>query len=307
MAAMSPAPTDEQPHTSPPGVGDTWSETWSFDFATADGDLGGWVRFTRFADHAWYQAALAGPRRPLITVLDHHVPFRSNPLEVRTTDLWADHVCETPFDHWTLGLEAFALGVDDPLELHGRQLGDRVPLGFDLEWESDGPVLDRSAPSGAEGYEVACRVHGEVLIGPSVLDVDAFGTRAHDWGPIDWWGDDGWHLSGVVEGDRRWWVDHRAGRTTATVVDADGAVSRSDASARLELDADGLPARVSVEAGGGTLRAEVLAQSPVPIEDGARRARRPRALCRYRTDGGAVGVGWLELRGGPGAGALEGC
>src|SRR3546814_3614161 len=86
---VAPRPADEHPHE--PG-GDGWSETWSFDRKSADGDLGGWVAFTRFADHAWYHAMLAGPRRQLLAVLDHHVPFRSHPLEVRTTGLWADHV-----------------------------------------------------------------------------------------------------------------------------------------------------------------------------------------------------------------------
>ena len=42
----------------------------------------------------------------------------------------------------------------------------RVALGFDLEWETDGPVLDLPQPAGVHGYELGCRVHGEVLVGP---------------------------------------------------------------------------------------------------------------------------------------------
>src|SRR5690606_1984668 len=60
--AVAPRPEDEHPHDP---VAGGWSECWSFDFASADGDLGGWVAYTRFEDHAWYQAALAGPRRQL--------------------------------------------------------------------------------------------------------------------------------------------------------------------------------------------------------------------------------------------------
>jgi len=293
---VAPRPADEHPHPPPAAAGD-WSETWSFDFAAADGELGGWARFTRLDDRAWYQAMLAGPRRQLIAVIDHDVPFRSNPLELRTTGLWADHVCETPLDHWTLGLETFAVGVDDPLELYGRQHGDQVALGFDLEWETDGPVLDLTTGPGVEGYELACRVHGEVLVGQDVIDFDGVGSREHQWGPIDWWSADGWHLTGVVEGDRRWSVTQRAGRATARLVGADGRVHEVEATAELETDRHGLPVAARVLADGHVLRSEVLATTPLPLELGERRARRPRALCRHRADDGWIGVGWIEVLG----------
>lgn len=298
---MAPRPADEHPHE--PG-GDGWSETWSFDLASADGDLGGWVAFTRFADHAWYHAMLAGPRRQLLAVLDHHVPFRSNPLEVRTTGLWADHVCETPLDHWTLGLETFALGVDDPLELHGRQHGDAVALGFDLEWETDGPILDAREAAGASGYEMACRVHGEVLVGRDVIDFDGVGSRAHRWGPLDWAADDGWHLTGVVEGPTRWSVDVRRSGARAARTRADGeARVLAVTDARLDVDADGLPRSARILAGGQVLSAKAIAVTPVPFEVGGAAVRRPRALCRLRTGDGWTGVGWLEVRGGGPAGS----
>lgn len=291
---MVPRPADEHPHDP---VADGWSETWSFDFASADGELGGWVALTRFADHAWYQASLAGPHRQLLTVLDHQVPFRTNPMEVRTTGLWADHTCETPLDHWTLGLETFALGLDDPLELHGRQHGDSVALGFDLEWETDGPVLEHPQPAGVEGYELACRVHGEVLVGRDVIDLEGVGTRSHRWGPLDWAGDGGWHLSGVVEGPTQWSVDHRGGATHVVRVREGGVVGSSDVRGQVTTDEHGLPTGATVDLGDGRLRAEVLAVTPVPIELDGSQVRRPRALARLRTHDGWVGVGWLELRG----------
>lgn len=290
---VAPRPADEHPHE-PDGEG--WSETWSFDLASADGELGGWVAFTRHHGHAWYQAMLTGPHRQLLAVLDHHVPFRSNPLEVRTTGLWADHVCEEPYEHWTLGLETFALGVDDPLELHGRQHGDSVALGFDLEWEADGPVLDVAQPAGT-GYEVGCRVHGEVLVGRDVIDFEGVGSRSHRWGHLDWGDDDGWHLTGVVEGPTRWSVDHRDGVTVAVRVDGEGSVDVVEADGQVDVDGDGLPAGAVVRLGDAGLRAEVLAVTPVPIDVVGRRVHRPRALVRLRTHDHWVGVGWLEVRG----------
>ena len=49
------------------------------------------------------------PDRPLVLVRDHDVPLPGGrSLEVRTSGLWADHTCETPLEHWTVGVEAFA-------------------------------------------------------------------------------------------------------------------------------------------------------------------------------------------------------
>jgi hypothetical protein len=70
--------------------------------------------------------------------------------DVRGPGLWLSLVCETPGEHWTIGLEAFALAVDDPDD----ERGDLVALGLDVEWEAPG------------------RVHGEVLVADARWDVD---------------------------------------------------------------------------------------------------------------------------------------
>ena len=69
---------------------------------------------------------------------------------IRHHGLWLSLDCETPGEHWTVGLEAFALAVDDPDD----ERGDLVPLGLDIEWEAPG------------------RVHGELLIGDEVHELD---------------------------------------------------------------------------------------------------------------------------------------
>lgn len=196
---------DEARHQ--PGSTLAWEESWTFDFATADASLGGWVAMTLRPNRptARYEAFLCGPDRDLLAVLDDEVPAPPRDLEIRTEGLWATHICETPLDHWTIGLEAFALGVDDPAELYGRQLGERVPLGFDLEWEATPPGTTRSpgaatepptrgqpAPGQAAGgpadrgrlqsYEQPCRVSGEILVGSTAIDLDATGSRWHRWG-----------------------------------------------------------------------------------------------------------------------------
>ena len=68
---------------------------------------------------------------------------------IRAPGLWLSLTCETPGEHWTVGMEAFALAVDDPDDVRG----DRVPLGFDIEW-------------GAPGW-----VFGDVLVGDERWEV----------------------------------------------------------------------------------------------------------------------------------------
>jgi hypothetical protein len=104
-----------------------------------------------------YEARFSGPAvgAGMLVVRDAEVPrARGAVLEFRTDGLWAEFVCETPDEHWSFGLEAFGLRVDDPAE----EIGERIPVGYDLEWET--PDL----------------VYGELLIGRAHVAVDARGS-----------------------------------------------------------------------------------------------------------------------------------
>ena len=161
---------DELAH--PPGEERLWGESWYFDFTDREGTLGGYVRLGLYPNLgvAWYWACLVGEGRPLVTVIDHEVALPKAPsLEIRADGLWADHVVETPFDHMTLGCEAFAVAVDDPAEVYGDLRGDRVPFGFDLEWETDRGGLYPWI--GTTRYEVSCNVHGEILVGDETIEL----------------------------------------------------------------------------------------------------------------------------------------
>ena len=177
-----PAAADERAHS--PADDPGWAECWTFEFFTEAG-LGGYASVTLLPhrDTAWYWAYVVGDGRGPVAVLDDDVPRprRAGSLELRTEGLWADHVCETPIEHWTIGNEAFALRFDDPDEALGRQHGERVPLGFDLEWEA---AASSVAVTG--GYAVPCAVHGDVLIGPDRLTIAGAGWRHHRWGVLDW-------------------------------------------------------------------------------------------------------------------------
>ena len=246
----SPDPAWERRH---PGV----AESWSFDFASPDGAVGGFVGLTIWAGPrpAWYWAALVGRRRPYLLVRDLEVapPRAATSREIRADGLWADVNCETPHDHWSLGLEAFGVALDDPEDALGDERGDRTGLGLDLEWEAAAGVVGAEA-----GYSQACAVHGEILVGGGgqveTLPFEGFGWRRHAWGPgVDWFAPRSW-LGGRLDAGAPYW--------------------RAD---------------------GGPGDAALLRRAPLRLEAGDRRATLERSLVRFRTPSGAGGLGWSEI------------
>jgi hypothetical protein len=148
---------------------------WGLDFAREDGTAG-FLRLLRFADRCWCWAYLVGPAIGLVVVRDPDVapPRRAELLDVRSDGLWMELVCETPGEHWTYGVEAFAVRLDDPDDaLHG-EIGERLPMGVDLEWETDG--------SGVTGS-----VHGELLVATERIEPDATGVLRNAEAPDTAW------------------------------------------------------------------------------------------------------------------------
>lgn len=296
------APADERAHA--PGAERLWGESWYFDFASRDGSLGGYVRLGVYPnmDVAWYWACLVGEGRPLVTVLDHDVrPPKPGSLEVRADGLWADHTVEEPFEHVSLGCEAFAVAVDDPSEVYGDLRGDRVPFGLDLEWETDGAAYPWP---GTTRYEVPCTVHGEVLLGDETIAFDGVGQRDHSWGVRDWWSMGWvWTAGWLVDGTRFHTVRVRVpgleDLTPGYVQPPGGRPEAIDVCAAEEsVDAHGFATQASITCGPLELAVEPVAFAPVHLvdrDDGTQRhARFPRALCRFEAADGRRGVGWTE-------------
>jgi hypothetical protein len=301
-ATWTPTRADERAHA--PGPEPLWGESWYFDWAAPDGGLGGYVRLGLYPNlrKAWYWACLVGEGRPLVTVLDHDVPLPRTGLEVRTEGLWADHNVETALDHWSLGCEAFAVAVDDPAEAYGDLRGDRVPFGFDLEWETAGDVFPYDATS---RYEIACRVTGEVLVGQERIEVDGVGQRDHSWGVRDWWSYGWCWTSAALEDGTRVHATHATADdeplfAIGYVQPPGGPLQGTHSVDRgQELGREGLPTSgwVAVDAGEAGVRLDVepVAFAPVGLHapDG-RVSRFPRALCRFTAADGRTGVGWTE-------------
>jgi hypothetical protein len=295
---------DERGH--PPGPDQLWSESWYFDFAAADGSIGGYVRIGRYPrlGVVWYWACLVGESRPLVVVVDHEVPpVKGDSLEIRTHGLWADHNCETPLVHWSLGLEAFGVALETPAEAYGSLRGERVPLGLDLEWETDGEVF--RYPPGLDRYEVPCRVHGEVLVGAETVVFDGVGQRDHSWGVRDWWVE-GWCWTAFRSLDGTAWhgvVPERSPFSIGYVQPPnDEPRATYHVTATPTLGEAGIPARADLQIAETSFRVDPVAWAPVLLEapDG-RRSRFPRGLARFvpagigTDDPDRSGVGWIEF------------
>ncbi len=165
-----------------PGPDPDWAEGHRVSMFDPDGGVG--ITF-EVSVHprlrgARFVAAVVRPDTPAVVLIDESIPFPPRGWEIRTSGLWADHNCETPNEHWSYGLEAFALAIDVPDQLLHASVGDRVPLGWDLEFES------AEAPrSLTEGYSQQGLVHG-MLLGPHPpLEVEGPAIRRHWWGRPD--------------------------------------------------------------------------------------------------------------------------
>jgi len=173
-------PSDETPHagTSHPN----WVEAWLFDLVQSDRSLAAsielliWPQLSRAAIHT----SIVRAGKPLISLVDLAATAPKPPsLEVRAPGLWIDVGVQTPLDHVTVDIEAFAVALDDPDDVFRGAYGIRTAVGTELEWET----ADDPRPGVAVGsYEIPCTVHGELLIGDDVIEVDGWGWRSHRWG-----------------------------------------------------------------------------------------------------------------------------
>jgi hypothetical protein len=170
-----------------------WGEAWGFDFATLDGSLGGFLRLAVYPrqNKVWFWAAIVGENRTYTLCRDHDLapPADPNVLEVRGISLWSHAICETPLEHWTVAMEAYAVEFDDPFEAWGAERGDRIGLAFDLEWESNrGAASWVATDACVERYETPCEVNGTLQLGDEEWTIVGDGWRHHEWGELDWSG-----------------------------------------------------------------------------------------------------------------------
>lgn len=183
-----------------PGPERWWAESWGFTFTQPDAEapnpvagrrtgwLGGFVEFTVLPRQrkAWFCAGIVREGRPYVLCRDHDLaaPADANVFEVRGDGLWSHAICETPGEHWTVAMEAFALAFDDPLDAWGKELGDRVGLAFDLEWEGSAKRItsEPGETPGSGSYSTPCEVNGVLQVGDDEWEIAGVGARSHRWG-----------------------------------------------------------------------------------------------------------------------------
>jgi hypothetical protein len=210
-------------------------EAWGFEWGTADGN-GGFVRLSLHREErvAWYWAYLFRPGLGPVVVRDHEVALpRGRALEIRADSLWSELVCETPGEHWSIGLEAFAVALDTPEDALTGEIGERIAFGLDLEWETTGDAAQDGVAPG--------RVRGEVLLGRDKISVDTPGPFVHTVGDLGFsdgtiisWDDGSWSwsqpLNAAIAPRSQAWVP----------VDGEGFVTREIGSASLPSQRDGI-------------------------------------------------------------------
>jgi hypothetical protein len=183
---LQPTARDERRHRSGPHR--WWGETWAFD-AAEDGGPALFARLTVYPRRpvAWFVAGVVRPGEAYVLCRDDGLDPPRQPLvpEIRGEGLWSHVVCETPFDHWTVAMEAYAVALDDPTEAWRLERGDRIGLAFDLEWEQAGPVQTDGTNPALHGYSLPCTVSGTLQVGSDAHQLTASGRRSHHWGVLD--------------------------------------------------------------------------------------------------------------------------
>lgn len=139
------------------------------------------TQVARHPDGCAFHAVVAEPRQLPLVIAENGIAGGARGWEFRAPGLWADHVCETPDEHWSYGLEAFALAIDDPEELLGRGYGQRVPLGWELEFEAVAPP-QATGPSSLVQAGVA---HGLLLGADRRLAIEGRALRGSALRPTD--------------------------------------------------------------------------------------------------------------------------
>jgi hypothetical protein len=169
---------DEERHR--PDADLDWTETYVFDFWSADAGTGGftWLTLKPARRLAWYWSAFVAPGSPVVHVATEARPPVSG-LTVRAHGLWADHICEAPFEQWTVRNECHAVALDDPEEALGRGHGVATALALDVEWYASGPPSDV-----AGGYEQAGEALAVVERVGGPLAVEGPAHRWHAWGKL---------------------------------------------------------------------------------------------------------------------------
>ena len=252
-----------------PGTDRLWGESWYFDFASADGSAGGFVRVGDYPNlgRRWCWAYVVAGSRAVGCALDSPLTGRLD-AAWQMTDPSLQLLIEPAADRWHI-------------------TADGDGFGMDLTWREQAPVYVYGRGSRLEqpGWAV-----GNVSIDGTPHPLDGPGQRDHSWGVRDWWRL-GWTWCAG------WLPDGT--RFQATLLDARGLIPPDG-----YLMAPSRPPEpvVDVEVHADAIRmndtllefadvAYVTIDLPSPA---GRVSRLRRAMTRVRTGAMQRGIGWRE-------------
>ena len=300
-AALVPSPGEEQRHE--PAGEQLWNESYYFDAVSADGALGAYVRIGLYPNLgvAWYTTYICGPGRATVAVVDFEAPLPgADSLAIAREGLRADHVCEEPLTRFRVTLDAMGEAHEDASAFLRGEPGTPSEVSLDLVWETDGtPYAYRLTTR----YEIPCTVRGTVRIDGEELQLAGPGQRDHSWGTRDWWSMDWmWSAGALDDGTRFHGVAVRIPAAPVLSVGyvqppAQELIELDGVGATEEVAANGLieRARIAPDRGLPALDVVPLAFGPMRLvaSDG-RVTHFPRAMCRFVSEDGRVGLGWAE-------------
>jgi hypothetical protein len=300
LVPLRPNPEDEGRHAAGPEP--LWNESWYFDAVSDDESLGLYVRLGRLPNQgvSLYTAAICGPGRPSIMLVDPRAPlpdFDDDSQAIELDGLHAEQRCERPLECFRVTARGTAEAhADESAPLRG-EAGLPIDVEIDLTWETAGiPYAWRQTTR----YEIPCRVTGTLRVGDEEIEFSGPGQRDHSWGSRDWWAvdwmwsalhfDEGTHTHAVA-------IPQMPGFGVGYVQNGETITEITSADASEVIAENGLIERARIVSGPDELEVEVE-----PLGFGALRLEAPdgrvslfpRAMCRVRAADGRTGAGWVE-------------
>jgi hypothetical protein len=149
-----------------------WWWGWNTE-ATAGVFVGLELRGRRFD----YWAGLVRRGEPFLYIEELVGTSLREGLEIKPSQMWADHACDVPFRQWSVGNESHGVLLEDPTEAWRRAYGSPVPVTFDVEWGTSSDPTEIP-----HGYEQTGDIDARIELTEGVLELVGPAHRAHVWG-----------------------------------------------------------------------------------------------------------------------------
>lgn len=298
---LEPEPSDEEMH--PFGDNPLHNESWYFDVADPEQEIGVWVRLgvTPHQKGSWYHALLCGPNVPTVGVIDFECPHPGKDLTVHGAEYIATNKAENPLKDYRVTVKGKGKAFDDPADIMKGETGRDVDVQMDLLYETDGhPYQWRKATR----YEIPCKVTGTFSWeDKTVTFTKARGQRDHSWGPRDWWSADWvWSAFHFDDGTHTHHVNARIpkhGQFGVGYVQKAGEklIEMTDVRATEKMAENGLGIHTTITMAPLPLVFDITPIGHAPLHlkaNDGRIARFPRSWVKVKTNDGRNGVGWIE-------------